>query len=199
MDTIRPQNTGPRLPFHTPSESICDRVYAEEAHRPDASMVDTDYGDDPDSEQTEETSEETLDPIIVRSYRQSVNPVQTQHAPSGETSNLLVSERCLHSPYRSQSPMDTPAYRATKCRLVLFKQKEKKPSHTVYITLDSFKQGQQGSQMKQMPSKDHCDDDVDESCFYFYKCCLLLICASTTMLLLKVLEIDTLQTERVIH
>lgn len=149
MDTIRPQNTCPWLPFHTPSESTCDRVYTEEAHRPDASMEDTCCGD----EQTEETSEESHDHIIVRSYRQSVNPAQTQNAASGETLNLLVSERCLHSPYRSQSPMDTPANK--QYTHGLFKQKEKKPSHTIYVTLDNFKQGQEGSKMKQMPSKDH--------------------------------------------
>ncbi|XP_056873427.1 interleukin-6 receptor subunit beta-like [Takifugu flavidus] len=139
-------NTCLRLPFHTPSESICDRVYTEEAHRPDSSMEDTCCGDDPTNEEAEESSEETPDHIIVRSYRQSVNPVHTQNAPSGETLNLLVSERCLHSPYRSQSPMHTH---------VLVKQKEKKPSHIVYVTLDSFKQGQEGSKMKQMLSKDH--------------------------------------------
>lgn len=150
MDTIRLQNTCPRLPFHTPSESICDRVYTEEAHRPDASMEDTCCGDDPDNEQTEESSEESPDHIIVRSYRQSVKPVQTQNASSGETLNLLVSERCLHSPYRSQSPMDAPANKQSTH--VLFKQKEKKPSHTVYVTLDSFKHGQEDSKMKQ---KDH--------------------------------------------
>lgn len=144
MDTICPQGTCPWLPFRTPSESIYDRVYTEEAHRTATSTEDTGCGDDPDSEQTEETSEETTDHVIVRSYRQPVNP--TQHAPSGESSNLLVSESCLHSPYCSQSPMDTPVHSTNKqYKHDLFKQRENKPSHTVYVTLDIFEQGQEGS------------------------------------------------------
>lgn len=142
MDTKCPQGTRPLLPFHTPSESICDRVYAEDAHRRGASMEDTGCSDDPDSEQTEETS----DHVIVRSYRQLVNPVQTQHAPSsGETSNLLVSERHPHSPYCSQSPMETSVHWVNKQYMHPFNQREKQPSQTVYVTLDSFEQGQDGS------------------------------------------------------
>lgn len=106
-------------------------------------MEDTGCGDDPDSEQTEETS----DHVIVRSYRQLVNPVQTQNAPSsGETSNLLVSERHPHSPYRSQSPMETSVHWVNKQYMhIPFNQREKQPSQTVYVTLDSFEQGQDGS------------------------------------------------------
>lgn len=140
MDTICPQGTCPRLPFHTPSKSIYDRVYTEEAHTIATSTEDS------DSEQTEETSEETTDHVIVRSYRQPLNPAQTQQAPSGESSNLLVSES--PSPYRSQSPMDTPVHSTNKqYKHALFKQKERKPSHTVYVTLDIFEQGQGGSKL----------------------------------------------------
>lgn len=139
MDTICPQGTCPRLPFRTPSKSIYDRVYTEEAQR--TATEDSGCGDDPNSEQTEETSEETTDHVIVRSYRQPINPVRTQHAPSGESSNLLVSERCLPSPYRSQSPMDTPVHSTNK----QYKHALRKPSNTVYVTLDIFEKGQDGS------------------------------------------------------
>lgn len=144
MDTKCPQGTRPLLPFHTPSESICARVYVEDAHRRGASTEDTGCVDDLDSEQTEETS----DHIIVRSYRQLVNPVQTQNAPSsGETSNLLVSEQHPHSPYRSQSTMKTTVHWVNKQYMhISFNQnQEKQPSQTLYVTLDSFEQGQDGS------------------------------------------------------
>lgn len=139
LSTKCPQGTHPLLLFHTPSESICDRVYIEDAHRRDASTEDTDYGDDPDSEQTEET----CDHLIVRSYRQLVNPVQTQHAPSsGETSNLFVSEWHPHSPYRCQRPMETSVHWVNKQYMhIPFDRREKQPSQTIYVTLDSFEQG----------------------------------------------------------
>lgn len=143
MDTKCPQGTRPLPLFHTPSESICDRVYTEDAHRSDTSMENTGCADDPDSEQTEETS----DHIIVRSYRQLLNSVQTQHAPSsGETSNLFVSEWHPHSPYRSQRPMETSVHWVNKQYMhIPFNQREKQPSQAIYVTLDSFEQGQDES------------------------------------------------------
>lgn len=143
MDTECLQGTYLLLPFHIPSESICDRAYIEETPRTPASMEDTDSGDDSNNEQTEETSGH----VIVRSYRQPVNTEQAQHRPSsGDTSKLFVPERCLHSPYRSQSPMGTPVHDANKQhKHVPLNQKEKKSTHTVYVTLDIFKQGQEGS------------------------------------------------------
>lgn len=145
MDTKCPQGTPPRLPFHTPSESICERVYAEDAHRWDASPEDTGCGDVRDSEQTEEIS----DHVIVRSYRQLGNPAQTQNAPSsGGTSSLVVSEWNPHSPYRSQSPMETSVHWVNKQYMhIAFNQREKQPSQTVYVTLDSLKHGQDGSKL----------------------------------------------------
>lgn len=135
VDIKCPQGTPLRLPIHTPSESTCDRVYT--------STEDTGCGEDPDSEQTEETS----DHVIVRSYRQLGNPVQTQNAPScGENSTLLVSEWNPHSPYRSQSPMETSVHWVNRQYMhILFTQREMQPSQTVYVTLDSLKQGQDGS------------------------------------------------------
>lgn len=143
MNTVCLQGTCSLLPFHIPSESICDRAYIEETPRTAASWEDTDSGDDSNNEQIEETSGH----VIVRSYRQPINPEKAQHQPSsGETSNLFVSQRCLHSPYRSQSPVGTPAHDANKQhKHVPLIQKEKKSTHTVYVTLDIFKQGQDGS------------------------------------------------------
>lgn len=143
MDTQSPQGTRPLLLFHTPSESVCDRVYTDDADRGGTSMEDTGCSDDDGSEQTEETS----DHVVVRSYRQLVSPVQTQNAPSsGETSNLLVSEQCPHSPYCSQSPMKASVHWVNKQYMhVPFNTREKQPSQTVYVTLDSYEQGQDES------------------------------------------------------
>lgn len=140
MDTLCPQGTHLPLLFQTPSECICDRVYTEDAHGTAASVEDTDCGDDPDSEQTDETS----DHIIVRSYRQLVNLVQTQQAPTSmESSNLVLSERC---PYRSQGPISSPVHSVNKqYKHVQFNRREKKPSQTVYVTVEVFQQSQEGS------------------------------------------------------
>lgn len=106
-------------------------------------MEDTGCGNEDGSEQTEETS----DHVIVRSYRQLVSPVQTQNPPSsGETSNLLVTEQHPHSLYRSQSPMKASVHWVNKQYMhVSFNPREKKPSQTVYVTLDSYERGQDGS------------------------------------------------------
>lgn len=73
-----------------------------------------------------------------------VEPVETQHPSSPtETTELLSSENCLSSPYRSQSSVESPAQRTSKqCNRVPGKQQEKTPPLTVYITLDMFEQGQ---------------------------------------------------------
>lgn len=121
------------MPFTSLSESVCDRVYTEEAQRTSTSPLDTDWSDYPVSDPTEQDA----DPATVPEADE-----QNEHPSSpGETTELLFSETCLS--YLSQNPVETLSQRSSRqCKCVPVKQQEKLPGLTVYVTLDMFEQGQ---------------------------------------------------------
>ncbi|XP_053736756.1 interleukin-31 receptor subunit alpha-like [Synchiropus splendidus] len=97
-------------PFHTPSESVCERVYSETSWLDNSQPTSS-------TDLCDQTSAATLFP-----------EKPTLQSSSGESSTLLSMESCSSNPYRSQNSVDIPA----------FKSKGKQSSVTTYVTLDMF-------------------------------------------------------------
>ncbi|KAM8726792.1 interleukin-31 receptor subunit alpha-like isoform 3-T3 [Acanthopagrus schlegelii] len=136
------QNMGPCT--FEPSESICSSIYIEEAQTPSTFPPDTGFNENPASEQTGGYDDPAIAPATDRQTEDPVEPVETQPPSSpGELSHLLSEESGLSSPYRSQSPQETPAPKTSKpCKRVPVKQPGKMPQLSVYVSLDMFEQGQ---------------------------------------------------------
>ncbi|XP_030261833.1 interleukin-31 receptor subunit alpha-like isoform X2 [Sparus aurata] len=136
------QNTAPCT--FEPSESICSSIYIEEAQTVSTFLPDTGCNENPASDQTRGYDDPAIAPATDRQTEDPVEPVETQPPSSpGELSHLLSSESGLSSPYRSQSPQETPAPKTSKpCKRVPVKQPEKMPPLSVYVSLDMFEQGQ---------------------------------------------------------
>lgn len=129
---------------HRPSEILPDRVYPEEVQKPTVSPPDKGCYKNLICEQDEEVAAPNDAPPSNQRDRCQVNPGETrQISPSEESTELLPSEGGLPNPYRTQSPMETPAAKTAKqFRLVPVKQRDRTTSQTVYVTLDMFEQGQ---------------------------------------------------------
>lgn len=130
--------------IHRPSEILPDRVYPEEVQKPTVSPPDKGGYKNLICEQDEELAVPNDAPPSNQHNRCQVNPEEThQISPSEESTELLPSEGCLPNPYRTQSPVETPAAKTAKqFRLVPVKQRDRTTSQTVYVTLDMFEQGQ---------------------------------------------------------
>lgn len=91
-----------------------------------------------------------MTPVAEEHQAHQVQSYEIHHTPSSEeTMELLSYEHCPSSPYRTQSPVETPALETGKqFKHVLVKKQEETPPVTVYVTLDMFKQGQAKSQQK---------------------------------------------------
>ncbi|XP_074471621.1 interleukin-6 receptor subunit beta-like isoform X1 [Sebastes fasciatus] len=116
--------------FSNPTESLCDRVYTEEAQRKASSPIDC-YGN-PASDQTDDYVDSAMTPIIDEKHEDPVDPVETPRLSSPDDSTALLSAE--NSPYRSQSSVESPASKCSKqCKRVPLKQ-------TMYVTLDMLEQ-----------------------------------------------------------
>lgn len=124
----------PVQPFHHPSEILPDRVDAEETQKPTVSPPDKGGYKNLSCEQAKECAVP------------NETPSSNQHNSisfSKESIEPLSSDNCLSNPYRTQSPVENRSPRTAKqFRLVPVKQRDRTMSHTVYVTLDMFEQGQ---------------------------------------------------------
>ncbi|XP_073349115.1 interleukin-31 receptor subunit alpha-like [Pagrus major] len=127
-----------------PSESTYDKIYIEEAQRASTSPLDTGCNENPASDQTKGYADPAIALATDIQTEDPVESVETQPLSSpGELTQLLSSESGPSSPYRSQSPQETPALKTSKqCKRVPVKQQEKVPPLSVYVSLDMFEQGQ---------------------------------------------------------
>lgn len=128
-------------PFHCPSEILPDRVDAEGVQKPTVSPLDKGGYRNLICAQDEKGA---VPDDAPPSNSCQVNSEEThQISPSEELTELLPSEGGLPNPYRTQSPVETPAVKTAKqFRLVPVKQRNRTASQTVYVTLDMFEQGQ---------------------------------------------------------
>lgn len=96
-----------------------------------------------------------MSPVVEEHKGHQVQSYEIHQTPSSEeTMELLSYEHCPSSPYRTQSPVETPALETGKqFKHVLVKKQEETPPVTVYVTLDMFKQGQ-----VQVKSQQKCED-----------------------------------------
>lgn len=131
-------------PFHCPCEILPDRVDAEEVQKPTVSPLDIGGYRNLICEQDEKGAVPGDAPPSNQHNRRQVNSEEThQISPSEELTELLPSEGGLPNPYRTQSPVETPAVKTAKqFRLVPVKQRDRTASQTVYVTLDMFEQAQ---------------------------------------------------------
>lgn len=139
--TNREEGICPFPPFHNPPESICERVYTEDAQRMPTSQA-TGSNDNPTCDRTEEYADIATAP--EEQIKDPFEPLETQQPSSpGELTELLPSDNGQFSPYRSQSPVESPTPKSSKqCKRVSVKQQERTPPLTVYVTLDMFEQSQ---------------------------------------------------------
>ncbi|KAK2856059.1 hypothetical protein Q5P01_004794 [Channa striata] len=127
-------------PFDNPSESLFDQIYTEATQKTSTSPLATSYNSNPAGGQTEEYTEAAT---VVAPEEQNEKPVGQRLCSPGESTALLSSEKGKHSPYRSQSSVESPTSMSNKlCKRVPVKQLEKSTPVTVYVTLDMFEQGQ---------------------------------------------------------
>lgn len=96
-----------------------------------------------------------MTPVVEEHEPHQVQSYEIHQTPSSEeTMELLSYEHCPSSPYRTQSPVETPALGTGKqFKHVPVKEQEEMPPATVYVTLDMFEQGQ-----VQVKSQQKCED-----------------------------------------
>lgn len=128
----------PAQPFHRPSEILPDRVDAEEIQKPTVFPPDKKGGyENLICEQVEECPFPNDTSSPNQHNQCEINSQQTDQ----DLPEMLSSESCLLNPYRTQSPVETPAVKMAKqFRLIPVKQREG-TSQTVYVTLDMLEQG----------------------------------------------------------
>lgn len=141
---IYPQGSCPIQPFHYPSESIYDQVYTEETKSDAISPLETGEEENLNSDKTGEYAGPAMTPVLEEHEGHQVQSYEIHQIPSSEeTMELLSYEQCPSSPYRTQSPVETPALKTGKqFKHVPVKKQEEMPPVTVYVTLDMFEQGQ---------------------------------------------------------
>lgn len=141
---IYPQGSCPIQQFDYPSESIYDQVDTEETKCDAISPLETGGEENLNSDQTGEYASPAMTPVVEEHKGHHVQSYEIHQTPSSEeTTELLSSEQCPSSPYRTQSPVETPALKTGKqFKHVPVKQQEETPPVTVYVTLDMFEQGQ---------------------------------------------------------
>lgn len=116
--------------FSNPTESLCDRVYTEEAQRKTSSPIDC-YGS-PASDQTDGYVDSATTPTIDEKHEDPVDPVETSRLSSPDDSTALLPAE--NSPYRSQTSVESPPLKGSKqFKRVPIKQ-------TMYVTLDMLEQ-----------------------------------------------------------